>query len=93
MKINNLKGPTIKNKMQYYYVAYGHVIRISEKCSSRAEAMQYCYGLVAPDRMSTYPIGTRSPRYLSQKVRAEMIAKLEVFHANKIKKLEEALNS
>lgn len=68
--------------MNYYYCAYGHVIRVSQKCRSEAEAAKYCFGVT--DRVTCLNVGSRSPAYFSQKKKAELQAQLTEMHKQRI---------
>lgn len=65
-------------KRQYYLCAYGHVIRISDKCDDEHQAARECFGVT--DRVTTFPAGTRKDILQSPKKRQELIDLLIAKH-------------
>lgn len=67
---------------QYYLCAYGpDSIRVSEKVETEREAAIYTYGVTRG--VTVLPIGTRMPKYLSQKRRVDLYTQLRELHAKR----------
>jgi hypothetical protein len=57
----------------YYLVAYGHVMRISERVPDRTKAALYCFGVSDPDRITAIEMTGKLWKYLTQGVQREYI--------------------
>jgi hypothetical protein len=68
---------------RYWYVKYGHEMRIAHEHTAEA-ACRYCYGMVCV-RMLVKDLGTRSPKYFSQKKKLELQQSKEGWFAPTVK--------
>lgn len=62
----------------FYLCAYGHVTRWSKKCTSENEARIDTFGVT--DRVTVIDAGTRTPQYLTLKVKNALKADLAKKH-------------
>src|SRR4051812_45211178 len=67
-------------KKPYYLVCYGHVMRVSDRCDTATEALQYCFGTRFDQGVTTERRTGPSWAYISQKQRRAIIIALAQKH-------------
>lgn len=64
--------------MQYYFCAYGHVVRWSQKVATAEAAARECFGVA--ERVTVLPVGGRSPGRFSNAKKLELYTELKKLH-------------